>query len=336
METSKALERQICRVYELLERSPSKVTWDDRVRDPDNPKQFRQIDITIRRQGRLTIVECRLSKRRQDVKWIEELIGRRKSLGAHAIVAVSSSGFTSGARKKAKRYGVRLRDLRRLTEDEIRGWDPQVALTLYYYRYSDLNLTVGLAGESEARLDSGGLGGGLVSHPIVQSAFNAAAKYLDSAKLLTRRLDQDVLFGVRIRPRKAFLCGKPVLEVGLEGKARLVAQRLDSPTTFRFGDPAEPVAERQVTVQRFVPAETNIVHDQDRVAIDVDLSRLTLPPLSQIRYIRTESTAALSHQSFAITDPGKLQVAGRLIARVFTNPPGRIGRRRRARPPRSA
>ncbi|MGO9093626.1 MAG: hypothetical protein ACLQGV_00235 [Bryobacteraceae bacterium] len=79
METPEALERQVHRIHELLARPGDTVTWNDRIPDPDNPTQLRQIDITIRRDGKLTIIECRLSRSRQNVKWIEELIG----LGGH-------------------------------------------------------------------------------------------------------------------------------------------------------------------------------------------------------------------------------------------------------------
>jgi len=85
IKTSKELERQVARIHELLERSNDVVTWDDHTPDPDNPGQLRQIDVTIRRDGQLTIIECRLSRNRQNVKWIEELIGRRQSLGAQDV-----------------------------------------------------------------------------------------------------------------------------------------------------------------------------------------------------------------------------------------------------------
>jgi hypothetical protein len=68
---SEEFEHRIHRIHELMEGSGAEVTWNDRHPDPDNPSQPRQIDITIKRGGSLTIVECRLHKQRQDVKWIE-------------------------------------------------------------------------------------------------------------------------------------------------------------------------------------------------------------------------------------------------------------------------
>jgi hypothetical protein len=56
--------------------------------DPDDPAQSRHIDITIRRGDDLAFVECRLHKERQDLQWIEELMGagRRYWLFATRLV----------------------------------------------------------------------------------------------------------------------------------------------------------------------------------------------------------------------------------------------------------
>jgi hypothetical protein len=93
---SETFEQQIHRIHELLDGSGAVVTWNDHIPDPDNPSQSRQIDITIERKRKLTIVECRKHQSPQDVQWIEELIGRRTSLRANGVMAVSSSGFTAG------------------------------------------------------------------------------------------------------------------------------------------------------------------------------------------------------------------------------------------------
>lgn len=94
---SDTFEQRIHRIHELLEGSNAIVTWDDKVPDPENPKRPRQIDVTIKRGRHVTLIECRIHHKRQDVKWIEELIGRRASLHAHSVIAVSASGFTAGA-----------------------------------------------------------------------------------------------------------------------------------------------------------------------------------------------------------------------------------------------
>lgn len=110
------------------------------------------------------------------MKWVEELIGRRPSLGADEIIGVASAGFTAGARKKAARFGVRLRDFKQLSDEEITNWGGRrVALTLYYYQYSEAVVALGFPEHRIPHLDVERLGHELRSHPVLQSVFNAAA-----------------------------------------------------------------------------------------------------------------------------------------------------------------
>jgi hypothetical protein len=328
METSEALERQVHRIHELLVRSHEDVTWNDHIPDPDNPEQLRQIDITIRQNGELTLIECRLSKRRQDVKWIEELMGRRESLGAQEIIGVASAGFTAGAKKKAERYGVRLRDLQQLSADEIASWGRRVALTIYYYQYSEAVVAIGFAAYSLPKLDMAVVSTELRSHPVLQSVFNAAASQLDTIKLLANNDTRTVGIRIQVRPEKVVLSGEPVLEIGLNCKARLVAKPIASPGVFGYGQPQDAPAQREATVERFAFGETSIVHQDDRIAIDIDLACADLPPLSQIRFIRTTSADELDYESFAVNEPRNLYVTnGPIKAEIYgifplTEPPG--------------
>src|SRR5258708_18234547 len=102
LKESHLFEQRIHRIHELLEQSGAEVTWNDRIADPDNPEQPRQIDVTIRRGQHLTLIECRIHKTTQNVKWIDELIGRRQSLAAPSVIAVSASRFTQRAQRNGE------------------------------------------------------------------------------------------------------------------------------------------------------------------------------------------------------------------------------------------
>jgi hypothetical protein len=138
----KKFERQVERIHQLLETEGTIVTWNDHIADPDNPAQLRQIDVSVRRDGLLTLVECRIHKEPQDVTWIEELIGRRLSLKADAVIAVSASGFTKTARDKANAHGIHLRDFASLTDAEIQNWGRTRMLTLHFCEFTEVTLTV--------------------------------------------------------------------------------------------------------------------------------------------------------------------------------------------------
>lgn len=135
--TSDEFEKKIEWIETLLKKRRAKVTWNEKIPDPDRPQQKRQIDVTIRKDKRLTLVECRLHARPQDVQWIEELYGRRVSLKAYSVIAVSSSGFTEGAIAKADRLGIVLRDFKSLTEDEVNRWGEATDLYLEYVYFFD-------------------------------------------------------------------------------------------------------------------------------------------------------------------------------------------------------
>src|SRR5271167_3966639 len=147
---SEDFERQIERIQRLLEEDGSVVTWNDRIPDPDNPKQPRQIDITVRRGNWTVHIECRFHREPQDVQWIEELHGRRDSLGADEIIAVSSSGFTDTARLKAARFKIPLRSLCKVTDDEIHLWARKTVAKAIFYQFTNCQVvfTLGIPGVS--------------------------------------------------------------------------------------------------------------------------------------------------------------------------------------------
>jgi methionyl-tRNA synthetase len=141
---SEQFERRIERIHRLLEDESSTVTWNDRILDPDNPGRGRQVDVSIRRDGFLTLIECRTHKQPQDVTWIEELIGRRVSLHADAVIAVSASGFTKGAKAKAAQFGIILRDFGTLTDAEVRAWGKKRNVQLVFYEFTNTKIDFGL------------------------------------------------------------------------------------------------------------------------------------------------------------------------------------------------
>ncbi len=311
MRDSKAFEQKIHRIHELLESSGADVTWDDHIPDPDNPSQPRQIDITIRRDGKLTLVECRDHQSRQDVQWIEELIGRRASLRAGAIIAVSSSGFTAGALRKAKQYGIIPRDLRELTEREAKDWGQQVALTLYFYQYSDLELSLCFKRESIPKLDMDVVRSELTSYPGMQSLFNAAAQQLGTLDLMNaEHAGRTVDFGLRLQLAGFQLLGEPVLEVDFRGKAVLTSKEVISPAVFAYGEPVHNSTQREVTVETFSLGETSIVHDASRISVFLDVSQEEMPPFCQFRFFRLAGHDEMDHEAIELAGIDRLWVQG--------------------------
>lgn len=121
MVSSKAIdfEKRVERVFRSIEADATIVEWNASLRDPDTAKP-RQIDVLLQREdGSIVHVECRNRRTPQSVQWIEELEGRRVSLGATAVIGVSSSGFSQNAIRKAQRFGITLFKLSALSEENL-------------------------------------------------------------------------------------------------------------------------------------------------------------------------------------------------------------------------
>lgn len=80
----------------------------------DTPHK-REIDILIELDAGVATtrigVECRDRNRKADIQWIDELIGRYQNLPVDKIIAVSRSGFTKPAKKKAALNNIMLMEL---------------------------------------------------------------------------------------------------------------------------------------------------------------------------------------------------------------------------------
>lgn len=65
------------------------------------------------------VVECRDRSREETVEWIDGLVGKTKALNLAKVIAVSSSGFSSSAIRKAKENGI---ETLTLTEAGEQDW----------------------------------------------------------------------------------------------------------------------------------------------------------------------------------------------------------------------
>jgi hypothetical protein len=308
--SSDAFERSIHRIHELIEQPGTEVTWDDRVPDPDNPSRQRQIDISIRRDGRLTLVECRLHQARQDVKWIEELVRRRASLNADGVIAVSESGFTEGAIKKARRFGIVLRDLRDLTSSEVSESGRSHVTLLYFYTYTDVELTLTFQSSGFVMEEANALAEAFRKSREAAAIFDTVADQADTRKLLYRQaFDLAEPFEYTLQTKDFLLAGRLVSTAKIAGRISLVEHEVDGLAVRAYGSPETDGMSRDVFVERFALGETGVVHDGGAVSFIVDVSSFEMPPLSQLRYVRLKGSVENDMASFEVVGIERFQVA---------------------------
>ena len=139
------LEKLTALFEEQLADSDIKVKSPDFIEDKTTYNK-REIDIsltgTFGSHKMLVIVECRDRKNTEDVTWIEQLATKRDDVGANKAVAVSSSGFSEGACKKALSKDIELRTFEEIEVEEIKKWFLPDKLTHCIIRYELLQATI--------------------------------------------------------------------------------------------------------------------------------------------------------------------------------------------------
>ena len=252
------------------------MTWDDRIPDPDNPKQPRQIDVTIRRPESFAIVECRIHKDPQDVQWIEELIGRRASLRADTVIAVSNSGFTEGAKSKATHFGVILRDFHTLTQEEIRNWGKQLKVQLNFYEFTNNVMTFVLPEQPTMPMRIADYRGDAVNwRGMFETVMTRVHNDSQTNKVLgidgaNAHCDMD--FDAPI-----FVNGTRVIRTMLTCNIRRVTREVLLSSVVAYADPTDTDLLPQAMVGSFDLGASEIVDASDTVSIVADLSQIEIP-----------------------------------------------------------
>jgi hypothetical protein len=265
-------ERLVERIIQLLEDDGATVTWDDHVVDPDNTTRLRQVDITIRRNGFVTLVECRLHNVAQDVTWIEELIGRRLSLRADSIIAVSASGFTEGAKKKAEAHGIILRDISSLTEEEVRAWGKTALVATTSFEFEDLTLTLYVDDEATPFTDADvtdKVGGALNWRSLVEQfmeRMDGQFKAGQSGRITGALETGSVLFR-----------GRTATKVEFGARVRKHVQKYSAAAVFAYANPATPDSTPEAFIQNFLLGDTEVIRSGRSISAVIDLSGLVLP-----------------------------------------------------------
>lgn len=282
---SEHFEKTIHRIHELIEQPGSIVTWNDKILDPDNPDQNRQIDITIKRDNKISHIECRIHKEKQDVKWVEELIGRRLSLNADLIIAVSASGFTNGAIIKAEKYGVILRDFISLTDKEIQNWGrtTKVWLTFYQYFNTSIIFKVNEFGTKTANLyEASEL---IQKYNMIYKTFDAVKNYLND-KNYSEKFETVSKVRYRLFLEEKNFEDIVIDEIVFESKVGVIIEEFETPAVCVYDNPLTKPLDRDVFVEKINYGNSEITQSSGHVSAAIDLSDLHLPENTQFNTIR--------------------------------------------------
>ncbi len=275
--TAVDFEKLISRVIRQLVESGARVIWNDRIPDPDNPGRFRQVDIVIDRDGQKTHIECRNHKTPQDVQWIEELIGRRASLGAMSMLAVSSSGFTIGAIRKAERFGIFLHELSELTPDQVNSWGSQSTVEVLYFRLDPLWLHL-LFNKSPTNSMCLLVEALQKRHDYVDVIFNAIKYRLNEGY---GDFHYPHSFSIEGHPGNMELLGESIISVVVRGTVTTWKKCLKLPVVYSFSK-LSPAVEIMAHVEKIPSGKIEIIKAGTKSVVQMDMSSVPIPEPNSI------------------------------------------------------
>lgn len=128
------------------------------VRSPEfftgkNSQSKREVDVTVRSKvGNtpvLVMFECRDRTSTNDVRWIDEIAGKRDDIGADVAVAVAAGGgFTEGARTAAAARRIDLRTVEHITVEDVLSWCRLTTLRVELFESRSPRIDAGLFGDT--------------------------------------------------------------------------------------------------------------------------------------------------------------------------------------------
>ncbi|UWU26023.1 restriction endonuclease (plasmid) [Rhizobium sp. CB3060] len=301
-------EKLQSRIFSLIEADAQKIEWNHLQKDPDTG-EIRQIDVLIiDAAGRRIDVECRLHTSPQDVTWIEALLGRKLSLGFDDMIAISASGFTENAIKKALRFGIKLYDLSVLSDNDIRSWVNKPLVTAHFLTFDRLNIVSVVSESAEASI---------LKDPSFrrhgQDGFIAVMAYIRKIAELYPCHGQKMRLTL---PVDHFLVGgQPLRYLQCQFLATQTAQKAECTLARLQGVAGE---KRDISIASFDHSVPEIIEFEGNVSVIGSTEKLTVPPDSLFDRIQilVPKGRELAREEFKCTrvistlDPEKIQLWG--------------------------
>ena len=228
-----AFQKLILRIYQQLN-SPGGRVEESVLLSERGGGTPREVDILLHSRvfgiDLRIAVECRGRKHKDDIIWIDGLIGKYRDLGIDKVVAVSKSGFSQGAIDKAAASGIETFTLRKALETDwptqfkrlgvaqLTRQDHPVSISLTTTPAAPLSLTAGTLVFAASGLPIGtveGMGKAIYQHRITDINRTVTEQALGLFKTLDDLKVKRLLIEMTQRPTSACYV------VGTDGTTRL-------------------------------------------------------------------------------------------------------------------
>lgn len=280
--TPEEFEKKVFEIHKILQGRHASVEWNAHIKDPDNPKQKRQIDVLVKDNESITIIECRHHQKKQDVKWIEEIYGRRISLNGMSAIAVSSSGFTEGAIKKANRLGVIIRNFSELTVKEIESWCHKLDVDLVYVKFDDFEIYF----VHQIHLVQSPITPGNKFTTRDGSMWDMNPLFYLVAEKAMELSPQFNSLRLQVFTKDLWVNNIKVEEIIIQTKYKEIIKKQFLPVVETYGTPGREEMNKEVKIQKSPDSMVSFCHATDEVIPVIDLSETKVIPGAVFRNIR--------------------------------------------------
>ncbi|RSU47347.1 restriction endonuclease [Sphingomonas sp. S-NIH.Pt15_0812] len=308
---SDEFEQLNTRIYELISEAGASVEWNAQISDPDSPTELRQIDVLITTpDGRRISVECRDRDKPQTVMWIEELAGRKLSMGLDGMIAVARKGFTSLAAKKAKRFGIALYDLIALSDDEIRSWSGSAEVSASFIVFDQLSIVAALPMAIAQSLPP-------------EAAFSRnGADGLGAVMVDVRETLKDVPFPwsktLTLNLKDYVIGGHQPLMIACAVNAHLVQMSATCDTVLMHDHPGKPSLLRDTSIQRFDHSVRELISNGNDLYLQIAVDNIQQPENSILHEINVHAPTVSNLKKYELVGDRMLKAAVTSIDFVVT------------------
>jgi len=192
------------------------------------------------------------------------------SLGADFIIAVSDSGFTQGAVKKAKRYEIILRNLNELSDEEINKWGRKSKVTLTFYGFLNIGIRLLFKNHSELNLKE------------VAEDLNSKSEFIDSLfNTIKYELNKQKYFNYpcsifwTTQAHNMELCGRRLEGIKIRAEVHTFEENLEIPTVSTFTEYNPSSIDSDCTiVEKNTDIELEVIKSNTEVSLMLNLSNL--------------------------------------------------------------
>jgi len=197
---------------------------------------------------------------------------------------------------KAKKFGVILRDLKTLTEQEIQTWGFKTKVHLTFMVYDQVEIDLGLNFQGKLLLATESIHQELKKSDALYKIFEIVSKNIEEKNPEGKKAK----FKIEFTAEDFFFSGIKIETVIFSSGVSRVTQVLETPSVVAYDAPEVQAGNRNVLIENVDFGDFHITQSSNKVSVAADLSPIVCPPNSQFLYVTFDFGRIVNMQAFEL------------------------------------